>query len=71
MKKIFKLEIAVAAVALSLALTAPLALAAPRLPTATVQESGNWAGYGDVGGSYHNVGAVWQVPAIPATKSRA
>jgi len=71
MKKIFKLEIAVAAVALPLALTAPLALAAPRLPTATVQESGNWAGYGDVGGSYHNVGAVWQVPAIPATKSRA
>jgi hypothetical protein len=76
-KRIFKLEVAVAAVALPLALTAPHGPsaphgpAAPRLPAATVQESGNWAGYGDVGGSYHDVGAVWQVPAMPATKSRA
>jgi hypothetical protein len=71
MKKIFRLEVAAAAVAVPLALAAPSGPAAPHLAATTVQWTGNWAGYGDVGGSYHDVGAVWKVPAIPATKSRA
>jgi hypothetical protein len=71
MKKIFKLGVVVAAVAIPLALAAPRAPAAPRLLAASIQYTGDWAGYGDVGGRYHEVRAVWQVPAIPATKSRA
>jgi hypothetical protein len=73
MKKIFKLGVVVAAVAIPLALAAPPAPATPRLLAASVhiQYTGDWAGYGDVGGKYHEVRAVWQVPAIPATKSRA
>jgi hypothetical protein len=71
MKKIFKLGVVIAAVAIPLALAAPRASAAPRLRAAAVQYTGDWAGYGDVGGKYHDVRAVWQVPAIPATKSRA
>jgi Peptidase A4 family len=71
MKMIFKLAAAVGAVAIPLALAAPRASAGPHLPPAAVQYTGNWAGYGDTGGSYHNVQAVWQVPAIPATSSPA
>jgi Peptidase A4 family/Neprosin len=68
-KRIFKVEAAVAALMVPLALAVP-ATASP-LPAITVKYTGNWTGYGDVGGSYNNVGAVWAVPSIPATKSTA
>jgi hypothetical protein len=52
-----------------LAFAAPPALAAPHGPAGAVQPNLLWAGYGAVGGSYHDVRAVWQVPAMPKTKS--
>ena len=36
-----------------------------------VSECGCWAGYVDHGSTYHSVGAVWQVPSIPASRSPA
>jgi peptidase A4-like protein len=71
MKKILLLGMAVAAMAVPVAFAGPPVHASSRLPAVSVQYTGNWAGYGDAGGSYHNVGAVWKVPALPATKSRA
>jgi hypothetical protein len=70
MKKSFRLEVAFAAIAVPLALVAPRGPVTSRLP-AGVSVDSNWTGYGDVGGSYHDVGAVWQVPGIPQTKFNA
>ena len=51
-----------------LALAAPPALAAPHGSAGAVQPNHIWAGYGAVGGSYHDVTAVWRVPAMPKAR---
>ena len=64
-----RLTTAIAVMIVPLVFAAPRGTAAPHLAAATVQESENWAGYGDAGGTYNNVMAVWQVPGIPRTTS--
>jgi hypothetical protein len=50
---------------------APAVSAAPNGPNTTVVSGcGCWAGYVDHGSTYKTVGAVWQVPSIPASKTR-
>jgi hypothetical protein len=71
MTKGFRVGLAVSATAMSLTLAAPSGHAVPRLPVAAIQHSGNWAGYGDLGGRYNDVVAAWKVPSIPATQGKS
>ena len=51
-----------------------MSTAAPHGPAASdppvVSGCGCWAGYVTHGSTYHAVGAVWQVPSIPASKAK-
>jgi hypothetical protein len=70
MRKTIVVFIAVLATVLGGVTTAegePVATAGPRSPA--VSGCGGWAGYVTNGGTYHSVGAVWQVPSIPASHS--
>jgi hypothetical protein len=71
MRKTIAVCVAALTVLLGGAAAAPGVSAKAAGPSNTVVSGcGCWAGYVDTGSTYHDVGAVWQVPSIPASKSR-
>jgi len=71
MRKTIAVWVAALAILLGGAVAAPGVSATTAGPRNTiVSPCGCWAGYVDTGSTYHAVSAVWQVPSIPASRSR-